>query len=209
MPNGILARIRRNHALEHATINLLSRRHPGAHLLVSRDLVGFTLFSSSSAEEVIPATRDALSALQSGHSALALHENCGTNLVISAALTTLATLLGLRYSPVAPALAAERGVALGAISWSDTSGDPPQCDGVDHGRAPWRGGCRPTSRRMPMWPILRSLSFFTDYHGGMGRIRVHTRRGGRSRAARSCGGDCSWGRGRGVRRGEACSTAPR
>jgi hypothetical protein len=39
--------------------------------------------------------RRALEALRSGESELAVHEHCGTNLVVTAMLTTLATMLGL------------------------------------------------------------------------------------------------------------------
>jgi hypothetical protein len=39
---------------------------------------------------------DALKFLKAGHDSLAIHENCGTNLVAAAAMTTAVTALGMR-----------------------------------------------------------------------------------------------------------------
>jgi hypothetical protein len=94
-PRELLNRIRRNHALEHATINLLTRRYPGAHIAGLSGPLGFTLLSSLTGEQIVPTIRHALNSLKTGEEDLAVHENCGTNLVITAALTTLATVAGL------------------------------------------------------------------------------------------------------------------
>ena len=185
MLNGILNRTRRNHALEHATINLLTRRHPGARVLGVSGPRGFSLYSNLGGEQVIPAARAALRELQAGNSRLALHENCGTNLVISAALTTLATLLGLRYSPVGPPSKRNPRRA-----WGDFLERLPQVILLN-------AMALTTAVPVARWvqanvttdagvADLEIASFFTDYHGGMGRIRVHTRRGGRSHE-RACG----------------------
>lgn len=90
-----MGHIRRNHALEHATINLLSRHHPDAQIAGLSGPHGFTLYSSLTPEEIISAARQALGLLKAGQSELALHKNCGTNLVTTAAMTTLATIVGL------------------------------------------------------------------------------------------------------------------
>jgi hypothetical protein len=95
---NLLRRVRRNHALEHATIALLSRRYPGATAMGFSGPRGFTLFTDLTAEEVYPTVQEALRMLKRGHTALAIHPNCGTNLVAAAVLTTAVTALGLRSS---------------------------------------------------------------------------------------------------------------
>lgn len=92
----LVRRMRRNHALEHATIALLSRRYPSTSTMGFSGSRGFTLFTDLTAEEVYPTVREALQRLKRGHSALAVHPNCGTNLVAAAVLTTGVTALGLR-----------------------------------------------------------------------------------------------------------------
>ncbi len=89
-------RIRRNHALEHATINLLTHRYPSAKILGVSGPGGFTLYTSLDAEKVNQMVPQALTSLQHGLTDLVYHENCGTNLVMTATLTTAATLLGLQ-----------------------------------------------------------------------------------------------------------------
>ncbi len=88
--------VRRNHALEHATIALLGRRHPGAQVIGLSGPRGFLLYTDLSLQEVFPAVTDALKFLKAGHDSLAIHENCGTNLVAAAAMTTAVTALGMR-----------------------------------------------------------------------------------------------------------------
>ncbi len=91
-----LNKIRRNHALEHATITLLSRKYVGAQLMGLSGPKGFVLYTDLTAQEVYPMVKEALQRLQRGQSALAIHPNCGTNLVATALLTTTATAIGLR-----------------------------------------------------------------------------------------------------------------
>jgi hypothetical protein len=93
---SLFNRIRRNHALEHATINLLSHRYPGAQILGLSGLGGFTLYTSLDAEKVNRVVPQALASLQHGLTDLVYHENCGTNLVMTAVLTTTATLVGFQ-----------------------------------------------------------------------------------------------------------------
>ena len=93
---SVLDRVRRNHALEHATINLLSQRYPGAQVLGLSGPFGFTLYTSLDVGTVERMVPQALVSLQHGMTGLAYHENCGTNLVMTATLTTMATLLWLR-----------------------------------------------------------------------------------------------------------------
>lgn len=93
---SLFNRIRRNHALEHATINLLSHRYPNAQILGLSGPAGFILYTSLDAEKVSRMVPQALASLQHGLTDLVYHENCGTNLVMTAILTTAATLVGFQ-----------------------------------------------------------------------------------------------------------------
>jgi hypothetical protein len=88
-------RLRRNHALEHATINLVNQRYPGVHIVGFSDPLGFSLYTSLGVEKIAPLVDQALAMLKHGHARLAVHDNCGTNIVVTALLTTLATLMGM------------------------------------------------------------------------------------------------------------------
>jgi len=95
MPTSLLNRVRRNHALEHATINVLTQIYPHAQVVGLSDPAGFTLHTPLSIEKVTPAIKQALARLQAGEHNLRIHPHCGTNLVVTATMTTLATLIGI------------------------------------------------------------------------------------------------------------------
>jgi hypothetical protein len=83
-------RTRRNHALEHATIHVLSSRHRGLSMAGRSTASGFYLYGNVPTEEVVSAVNEALGRLRSGERQLAIHPNCGTNLVTSVMLSGLA-----------------------------------------------------------------------------------------------------------------------
>jgi hypothetical protein len=85
--------LRQNHAVEHATVTILSQRLPGVPLMARSDLSGFVLFGEVETQTVDDAVNEALSRLQGGESGLAVHPNCGTNLVTSAMLAGSAAML--------------------------------------------------------------------------------------------------------------------
>lgn len=82
--------LRQNHAIEHGTVTLLSQRVPGISLVGRSDLQGFMLFGDVDTGVVEGAAAEALGRLQAGESALAVHPNCGTNLVTAGVLSGLA-----------------------------------------------------------------------------------------------------------------------
>lgn len=90
-----LARLRRNHALEHATIHLLSRRHPGLLLIGRSDRGGFTLYGRVETEALRATAEEALERLRRGEALLAVHPQCGTSLVTAGALAALAAFAAL------------------------------------------------------------------------------------------------------------------
>ncbi len=94
----VLQKIRRNHALEHATIHLLSARFPDRTLVGRSDPRGFFIYGSVPSEALQEATAEALARLRAGESHLAIHPNCGTNLVTSGFMAGGAAFLSLSGS---------------------------------------------------------------------------------------------------------------
>lgn len=92
----LIKQTRRNHALEHATIHVLSARVRGLRMAGRSDERGFVLFGDVDTDTVTRAVSDALSRLRRGEAALAIHPNCGTNLVATSYLASLSALLTLR-----------------------------------------------------------------------------------------------------------------
>ncbi len=92
----IVRRTRRNHALEHATIHVLARKHRGLRVAGRSSDGGFILIGNVPEEQVEEAAYDALNRLKKGERNLAVHPNCGTNLVTSGFMATLAGYVGLR-----------------------------------------------------------------------------------------------------------------
>ena len=93
--NPWLQRIRRNHGLEHATLNVLARRNPNLRLAGHTDLGGFWILGDIETNELTAAVEEALRRLNAGDKDLAVHANCGTNLAVAGLLATLAGLLGM------------------------------------------------------------------------------------------------------------------
>jgi hypothetical protein len=94
----IVRRVRRNHGLEHATINVLTAKIKGLRMAGRSSDSGFVLMGNVPTAEVEAAVIEALGRMRKGERRLALHPNCGTNLVTTAALTTLTGLIGFRGS---------------------------------------------------------------------------------------------------------------
>jgi Domain of unknown function (DUF6391) len=93
-------RIRQNHALEHATITILSGRLPELSVSARSSSDGFIIFGDVDLGELRIALDEALARLQAGESELAIHPNCGTNLAVGITMITLGTMLGMASSQV-------------------------------------------------------------------------------------------------------------
>ena len=99
---SFISRTRRNHGLEHATLNLLARSHPGTAFAGHSDGSGFWILGNISSEELTKTIETALTKLKAGQSNLAIHKNCGTNLLVSgfaAGLAGTAGLIGVGNKP--------------------------------------------------------------------------------------------------------------
>ena len=84
--------VRENHALEHATIVLLSKRFPEARLSGVSFASGFFVFGDVPTEAVRPVAEQALARLRGGEPQMAIHERCGTNIAVAGMLTGLSAM---------------------------------------------------------------------------------------------------------------------
>lgn len=88
-------RTRRNHGLEHATIHILSDRVKNLRMAGRSNENGFILLGEAPTEQVENAVRDALRRMRAGEHNLAVHPNCGTNLVTTGMMASVAAMLGM------------------------------------------------------------------------------------------------------------------
>jgi hypothetical protein len=75
--------VRQNHALEHATIHILSRREPYTRIVGRSTFSGYLIYGPLATEAVTGAASEALARLQQGEAHLAVHPRCGTNLAVT------------------------------------------------------------------------------------------------------------------------------
>lgn len=83
----LILETRRNHALEHAAIHLLSQKHPGKRLAGHSNPTGFFLLGDIPTQDVRESVTEAKLRLDAGESGLAIHPGCGTNLATTALLS--------------------------------------------------------------------------------------------------------------------------
>lgn len=94
--SDMLARIRRNHAMEHATIHVLAEVQPHLRLMGRTTPWGFYVYGPVDTVDLANAASAALSRLQEGEHDLAVHPTCGTNLAVAGIMAGLASFAALR-----------------------------------------------------------------------------------------------------------------
>jgi hypothetical protein len=92
---GPFSRVRRNHALEHATLQVLSEKNPQLRMAGYSDTKGFWLIGQIETNQVEEAVSQALMRLRGGEHNLAIHPHCGTNLVTTGFLAGSFAWLGM------------------------------------------------------------------------------------------------------------------
>jgi hypothetical protein len=92
---GIFSRVRRNHALEHATINVLSERFAHLRLVARSSLWGFYIYGDVATDQVVAAAQEGLRRLRAGQRQMAIHPTCGTNLVVAGILAGTGAFLAI------------------------------------------------------------------------------------------------------------------
>jgi hypothetical protein len=83
---GIISLVRRNHGLEHATINLLASKIPGSSFAGYSDHKGFWIIGDISTDLLLETAQQALTRMKGGERGLAINANCGTNYVVAGLL---------------------------------------------------------------------------------------------------------------------------
>jgi hypothetical protein len=90
--------VRRNHALEHATVSILLNRH-GPMRIVGRAVSdGFYIYGDVPTERLRELADEALERLQRGESHLAVSPLCGTNIAVAGVLAGVGSYLALGAS---------------------------------------------------------------------------------------------------------------
>ena len=82
----LILETRRNHALEHATIHILSAKYPERHLAGHSNPTGFFILGNVTTDDLKSSVTQALTRLRAGESKLAIHAGCGTNFATTALL---------------------------------------------------------------------------------------------------------------------------
>jgi hypothetical protein len=90
-----LDNVRRNHALEHATVSVLLARHGPQRLAGRASGDGFFFLGNVSSEELTESAREALVRLQRGEASLAVSPLCGTNIAMAGLLAAGAATMSL------------------------------------------------------------------------------------------------------------------
>ncbi|MCA9919112.1 MAG: hypothetical protein KC445_14220 [Anaerolineales bacterium] len=95
MLTQLISRVRRNHGLEHATIHVLSEKHKNFSAQGNSNHKGFSLniYGDVSEDDVANAVQEAYGRMKKGEHHLAVHPNCGTVLLTTATMATLAAQL--------------------------------------------------------------------------------------------------------------------
>lgn len=83
--------IRRNHGVEHATVAVLFARRGPQRIAGRASTDGFFIIGAVDDGLLLSCAREALERIQRGEHELAVSPHCGTNILVTAALSTLAT----------------------------------------------------------------------------------------------------------------------
>ena len=90
MDMTVIDRLRQNHAIEHATISVLGRKHDQVGQLGGRATFdGFFIHGPTTIQRIEEASKEAVERLGAGESHLAVSPFCGTNFLIGGAATAL------------------------------------------------------------------------------------------------------------------------
>jgi hypothetical protein len=91
----LISQLRRNHGLEHATLNILAQRFPSRRMAGYTIPGGFLVLGDIATIDLREAVVQALVRMNNGERHLALHAGCGTNHVVSGILAGLLAWLGM------------------------------------------------------------------------------------------------------------------
>ena len=92
-PMDVIAHVRKNHAMEHATIHLLTELVPNISFSGYSLVKGFWILGKAELQDVQKAAEMAYARLNNGEKNLAVHPNCGTNIAVIGLCTAAAAML--------------------------------------------------------------------------------------------------------------------
>ena len=93
IPMDVIAHIRKNHAMEHATIHLLANIAPNITFSGYSLVKGYWILGKAELQDVQKAAEMAYARLNNGEKKLAVHPNCGTNIAVIGLCTAAAAIL--------------------------------------------------------------------------------------------------------------------
>jgi len=91
----LILETRRNHGLEHATLNILAGHFPNRPMGGHSNPTGCFIIGDVPTEALREAVTEALARMQNGERHLAMHPGCGTNYVVYGAVSGLLAWLGM------------------------------------------------------------------------------------------------------------------
>ena len=113
---GLIDRVRRNHAIEHATIAILAARGHRPPMGGYSTPGGFWVYGSIPSDDVAGAATEAVARLRAGEDRLAVSPYCGTNLAVGiAGAVLLAGLVRKRVSSRSARVPLVAAAVLGAV----------------------------------------------------------------------------------------------
>lgn len=107
--------LRRNHAIEHATLNVLTERHGVPQLNGVAVQGGFVVRGRVNPKHILAASIEGLARLQAGETSLAFHPRCGTSLGTADLLTWIVLLVLLAMTGRLTVVGMAGGLALAAF----------------------------------------------------------------------------------------------
>lgn len=90
-----ISRVRRNHALEHATMQVLTEKYGTMRLVGRSSFGGFAIYGDIDTETLLNAAREGLGRLRAGEHSMAIHPNCGSNYVVAGTVAGLGAFISL------------------------------------------------------------------------------------------------------------------
>ena len=90
--------MRRNHALEHATVNVIEEQYGPTNLSGVADDNGFLIRGTADPTLIYNAARIGLMRIQNGEKDLAVHKRCGTSIAITNLFTSVLFILVLLFT---------------------------------------------------------------------------------------------------------------
>ncbi|MDI3546569.1 MAG: hypothetical protein PWR10_221 [Halanaerobiales bacterium] len=90
--------LRKNHGLEHATVNILEREYGYRNLAGYAEESGFYIIGATNIWAVEEAARKGLALMRKGYGDLAVHKRCGTSMTVANFVSAVIFLLLLLYT---------------------------------------------------------------------------------------------------------------